>query len=236
MPPFNWTTFLLGFAIALWIALVLLFILPDDDQPPAASVCPISSCCCGGPGIPPIPDWPLEVPSGPEPYFCTNNDNGGGVVQDNGGGIVQDNGGGIVQDDATRVPVPTAETLGEPERDVGEFWCEINDNGGGIVQDSGTLRSVVVPMEKGPAIWCFNNNGHAQALIRLANNNFQMIRYDGDNNRLTTPGEIADPVPRVQYPDAAADGFVFCTVSPDADDPPQIVADDNSCIAKFGGC
>lgn len=231
---FSWLSFLLGFAIGLWLALVLLFILPDNDAP--AATCP--SCCCQGPGWPlpqPPPDWPLHIPSGNEPYTCANNDNGGGVVQDNGGGVVQDNGGGTVQDGIPKIPAPTDDTLEGDDRDIEEFDCDTNDNGGGVVQDSDTLRLVVVPMRKDDQLHCANILGYAWVL-KEDGSDFILISYDsnGDPVELGSPVDASD---RVQYPSVeTGDGWAFCTVAPEDDSDPQIVDEDNQCIAKLGGC
>lgn len=234
-PPgsFSWTSFLLGFAIGLWLALVLLIILPDDDAP--AATCP--SCCCQGPVWPPhIPDWPLYIPDGNEPYTCANNDNGGGVVQDNGGGVVQDNGGGTVQDSVPKVPAPTDDTLGVgDQRGRFEFQCDTHDNGGGVVQDSGSARLVVVPMRKDDDLYCAEILGHAWVL-KEDGADFILLRYDsnGDPEELGSPADVSD---KVQYPSAeTGDSWAFCTVAPDDDSNPAIVDADNQCIAKLGGC
>lgn len=232
--PFNWLTFLLGFAIALWLALVVLFILPDDDQ---AAACP--SCCCQGSGWPhPTypPDWPLYIPSGNEAYTCANNDNGGGVVQDNGGGIVQDNGGGIVQDGIPQIPAPTEDTLGtDNERDPEEFQCDTNDNGGGVVQDAQTLRLVVVPMQKDDTLFCANSLGYA-SVLKEDGSDFILMSYDSDGNPVEL-GSAADTSNKVRFPASeAGDGWAFCTVAPDHTSAPEIVDDGNQCIAKLGGC
>jgi len=227
----SWTSFLLGFAIALWIAIVILFLMPDDDVAPV-SACPVTGCCCGDGGSGSQDDDPVWIPSGPELYTCANNDNGGGFVQDNGGGHVQDNGGGLVQDGAPLVPAPTPITLGE-NRGHHEFSCETNDNGGGFVQD-GAQRSVVVPMERGPNFYCRRNNGHATTLMKQANGTYRIMWYDIHHNRNTLPIDIADPTPRVQSPTAAGDGFDFCTV-PIKTSQPQIVDGANACLAVAGG-
>lgn len=235
-PPnfFSWLSFLLGFAIALWIALVLLFILPDDDAPAAS--CP--SCCCQGPGWPwptPIPDRPLLIPSGNEPYTCANNDNGGGVVQDNGGGVVQDNGGGVVQDGIPKVPAPTDDTLGG-DRGIGQFKCGTNaDNGGGVVQDTGSDRFVVVPMRKDDQLHCANILGYAWVL-KDDGGDFILISYDsaGDPIELGSPVDTSN---KVQFPaDQTGDGWAFCSVTPIDTSEPEIVDADNQCIAKPSGC
>jgi hypothetical protein len=235
-PPgfFSWLSFLLGFAIALWLALVLLFILPDNDAPPATT-CP--SCCCQGPGWPwptPIPDWPLYIPSGNEPYTCANNDNGGGVVQDNGGGVVQDNGGGTVQDGVPMIPSPTFDTLGG-HREIGQFQCETNDNGGGVVQDSGNARFVVVPMRKDDQLHCANILGLA-SVLKEDGSNFRLISYDSSGDPIEL-GSPVDPSNRVQYPSSeTGDGWAFCTVAPSDLSDPEIVDENNQCVDKPGGC
>ncbi|MGI9235774.1 MAG: hypothetical protein ACR2QZ_00160 [Woeseiaceae bacterium] len=234
-PPgsFSWLSFLLGFAIALWAALVLLFILPEDDSPAAA--CP--SCCCQGPGWPgptPIPDWPLTIPSGNEPYTCANNDNGGGVVKDNGGGVVKDNGGGVVKDGVPQIPAPTDDTLGD-DRELDEFQCDLNDNGGGVVKDSGNDRHVVVPMKKDDDLYCANILGYA-SVLKKDGSDFILLSYDsnGDPIELGSPTDTAN---KVQFPPGeTGDGWAFCSVTPNDTSDPEIVDDDNMCIAKPGGC
>lgn len=229
---FSWLSFLLGFAIALWIALVLLFNIGDDDEPQAGAC---SSCCCQSPGWPqPRPVGPLYVPSGNEPYTCANNDNGGGVVQDNGGGVVQDNGGGIVQDGVPKTPAPTDDTLGSI-RGEKDFECGTNDNGGGIVQDSGSGRLVVLPMQKDDSLYCANILGYA-SVLQDDGGTFKLISYDSDGN----PYEVGSPVDtanKVQFPTAETGAdWAFCTVAPDQLSDPQIVDEDNQCIVKPGGC
>lgn len=232
-PPgsFSWLSFLLGFAIALWLALVLLFVLPENDEPAAS--CP--SCCCGGwPGPGPIPDLPLHIPSGNEPYTCANNDNGGGVVKDNGGGIVKDNGGGVVKDGVPQIPAPTDDTLGN-DRGVEEFQCDLNDNGGGVVKDSGTDRDVVVPMKKDDELHCANILGYA-TVLKEDGSDFILISYDEDGNEIEH-GDTTLTTDKVQFPASdTGDGWAFCSVAPMDTSPPEIVDEDNACIAKDGGC
>ena len=132
---FDWTSFLLGFAIALWIALVVLFLTKDDET--TSHTHPTQIVSVG---------TPLWVPSGDQAYMCTNNDQGGGIVIDQGGGIVEDQGGGVIEDGAPKVPVPTSAQLGVGvTRGYHEYQCSPNDQGGGIVEDS-TGRTVAVGM------------------------------------------------------------------------------------------
>ena len=206
--PFNWLTFLLGFAIALWLALVLLFILPDDDVPVAA--CP--SCCCGGPIDRPFPKPPLHIPSGNEPYTCANNDNGGGVVKDNGGGIVKDNGGGTVKDGVPIIPAPTNETLGV-DRKIGQFECAVDDNGGGVVKDwSKNKRDAVVPMKKDDNLYCAEITGYAKVLKKEVDD-FIWVSYDRDGELVRRQSTNLTSN-KVQFPpDETGDGWAFCSVT-----------------------
>ena len=227
---FSWLSFLLGFAIALWIALVLLFNIGDDDEPQAVAC---SGCCCHGSGgwPQPSPDGPLYIPSGNEPYTCANNDIGGGIVQDIGGGIVQDIGGGIVQDGVPQTPVPTSDTLGS-NRGEKDFECGTNDIGGGIVQDSGSGRSVVLPMQRDDSLYCANILGYA-SVLQDDGGTFNLISYDKDGN-LYEVGSPVDTANKVQFPSAETGAeWAFCTVVPDQLSDPKIVDQDNQCIA---GC
>ena len=229
--PFHWLTFLLGFAIALWLALVLLFILPDDGVPVAA--CP--SCCCQGPIDPPTPRPPLHIPSGNEPYTCANNDNGGGVVKDNGGGVVKDNGGETVKDGVPIIPAPTDETLGA-DREIGQFECAVDDNGGGVVKDwFKSKRDAVVPMKKDEDFYCANIAGYAKVLEKVGSN-FNWVSYDR-NGDVVNRGSTTLTSNKVQFPPSeTGDGWAFCSVNPDELSDPEIVDDDNKCIATDGGC
>ncbi|MGB5734936.1 MAG: hypothetical protein WBM40_10910, partial [Thiohalocapsa sp.] len=172
--PFNWLAFLLGFAIALWIAVVLLFIVPKEDpaspedrpvyaQPPSQASRPVGA---------------LWVPNGDDAVFCTNNDAGGGYVEDAGGGYVEDVGGGYVDDvgggyvdDTTpRTPVPSKD-FGDVYRDLKEYHCETNDVGGGYVEDMGS-RSVAQPMQAKATFFCWKD----------ALGNATVLRTEGEGN------------------------------------------------------
>ncbi|MGH8222249.1 MAG: hypothetical protein ACREQZ_04675 [Woeseiaceae bacterium] len=235
MPPaFNWTTFLLGFAIALWIALVLFFVIPRQPEPPVTA-CPAPGCgsCCGHePGYPEVTLW---IPSGSEPYFCTNNDNGGGYVQDNGGGHVQDNGGGVVQDGAPFSPAPTPAVLGDDEeRGFHEYECSTNDNGGGFVQD-GTGRSAVLPIGRGPEFYCWSRYGEAVALRESDAGMVEILHYNLHHTPYTTHGSFPLPNDAVKSTRPAGPGFDYCVVAR-RDDEPRIIERDGTCVAPPGGC
>ncbi|MEO1203509.1 MAG: hypothetical protein AAFX10_12430, partial [Pseudomonadota bacterium] len=149
--PFNWLTFLLGFAIALWLAIVVLFALPDDGPETPVEERPANP---GQVVARPIrkPIKPMWIREGDEPMFCTNTDAGGGYVEDGGGGYVDDGGGGYVDDGgggyvddgAPRSPAPSKKHAGV-FRATNTYHCETNDGGGGYVEDH-TGRSVTQPM------------------------------------------------------------------------------------------
>jgi len=225
-PPFNWTTFLLGFAIALWIALVIFVVMPRLDPPAPAPSCPIvgcGGCCDSGGGT--VADDALWIPSGNESYQCTNNDNGGGYIQDNGGGHVQDNGGGVVQDSGPWSPAPTDAVLGNnEERGFHQFKCSSNDNGGGYIQDH-EERSVVVPMKKSDGVMCWSFNNNALAIKQLAINRFVVARYNLHRDLVLDEHEFAAAPGAIQIPNNAPD-WVYCVV-PKEGDPAQIVDQDN---------
>lgn len=234
MPPFNWTTFLLGFAIALWIALLVLFLLPDNDEPAPAPACPIAGCygCCG---FPPIGGpRTLWFPPGDDRYYCTNNDNGGGYVEDNGGGYVDDNGGGYVEDSSPRSPAPTSTELGGSERGIEEFQCRANDNGGGYVEDA-SRRSVTLPMPNTIDYACWVDGAKNATVLRIEGTGgattYTRIRLDRRRN-IVLLNEVAGVVnPVVAGVDT--EEYLYCMVAT-ATSQPIIINKTGQC--KAGAC
>jgi hypothetical protein len=150
---FELTSFLIGFAIALWLAMVVLFLLPQQYQEPCCPTVQMQTSIALD-----EPDR-LWLPSGDERYYCTNNDHGGGVVEDHGGGVVDDHGGGVVDDSSTRVPSPMPEAFGR-SREHHEFWCDLNSEGGPVVRGSaGQVIVVAMPVEAAEVLRCGMENG-----------------------------------------------------------------------------
>ena len=159
---FSWLSFLLGLAIGLWIAIVVLFLTDQNDH---------SHCCVGGGPIhvPPYPGYDdAWVPGGDDEYYCTNNDEGGAIVMDEGGAIVMDEGGAIVMDEGGHVPAPdsSGDQLGR-DRQFEEFRCTSNDEGGAIVMDRADRRVVVAMPNDYPSARCGRRNGHATVVNEL---------------------------------------------------------------------
>ena len=154
----NWTSFFIGLAIGLWIAVVAFLLRPVEDQQPYIVV-------SGATGGAQSASNSLWIPSNDGVYRCTNNDHGGGVVEDHGRGVVEDHGGGTVEDHgggtvedhgggtvedhgggnvehgAAHVPAPVA------ERGYQQYWCDLNQYGGPIVRHrDGRIVVVAMPV------------------------------------------------------------------------------------------
>ncbi len=232
-PSFNWITFLLGFAIALWIALVLLFVIPDDDPPTLATACHAAGCssCCGGKTIA-FRNRTLWISAGDDREYCTNNDNGGGYIEDNGGGYVDDNGGGYIDDNGggyiddngggyvddgwPRVPAPTSEELARA-RDTEEFQCRSNDNGGGYIEDT-TRRSVALPIPNDNRFACWRDPGHNASVVRTEESGgvtvYRRVRFDKYQNVVLLDEVSVGDVNDLVFPgnNGLTDDFLFCMV------------------------
>lgn len=170
---FSVAAFLLGLAIGLWLAIVVLFLIDFDDD---------DCYTCGGGGST-IITYPLSdevwIPGGDGGYYCTNDDEGsaividegsavvadegGAIVIDEGGAIIIDEGSAVVADNGGFVPAPGSDQLGR-DRDFEEFHCDTNDEGGAVVADrSGRIVVVGMPNEY-PSERCIRVNGNAVAI------------------------------------------------------------------------
>jgi hypothetical protein len=175
--------FFVGLAIGLWIAVVVLFLLPEREQNIQVTVSADGSKSSMR---------TLWVPGGDDVYRCSNNDHGGGLVEDHGRGTVDDHGrgtvddhgrgtvddhgGGVVEDGAAHVPAPTGGLLSD-SRGYQDFWCDLNDYGGPVVKHRDG-RVVAVAMPVGPEYKCIKDlNGDA------------VVVTEGDDNELI-PVEI----------------------------------------------
>jgi hypothetical protein len=142
--------FLAGLAIGLWVAVLVLFLIPKRDEPRYVVVPGASAPAY-------VTARTLWVPSGDGLYRCTNNDHGGGVVEDHGRGVVEDHGrgtvedhgrgtvedhgGGNVEDGAAHVPAPLQ------GRGYQQFWCDLNKHGGPVVRErDGRVVAVGMPV------------------------------------------------------------------------------------------
>jgi hypothetical protein len=178
----KWTSFILGLAIGLWIAVVALFLKWANPQPVEVTVSGLPTQAGSGVSSRATGLW---LPSGDGEYFCTNNDHGGAIVEDHGGGIVddhgapivddrgapivddhgapivEDNGGGEIGANAAHVavPGPDATELGE-SRGFREFRCALNDHNGPVVLHT-SGRVVAVAMPDDSAYECNAVNGDA---------------------------------------------------------------------------
>lgn len=253
---FDWLTFLLGFAIALWIAIVVLFILPDEDEQ-SSIVVHCSSGDCGRPSGPLYPPGPLWIPQGGDSFFCTNRQDGGGYVEDAGGGPAQDAGGyvedgggyvedagGYVEDTAPRSPAPSNDHL-ELDRGPWEYHCETNNDGGGYVEDK-TGRDVTMPMRTDGRFFCWKDGLNNAVVLRAEDDSGTTRYYRTQLNRkqylILLDGEnpTANLVPLPSQP-PELDTYVYCMVpkgtSTTENDPltlPAIVTRGGECIA--GSC
>jgi len=167
MDKFNFTSFIIGFAIALWLGVVLFFLLPQQDKEPC---CPVAIPTYTGDSADPL--W---VPSGEALYRCTNDDRGRGVVEDRGRGVVEDRGRGVVEDrgrgvvedrgrgvvedGVARVPAPTGELL-DRQRYYREFSCETNKRGGPVVMQGYRVVAVAMAADQ-PGHQCTIEDGNA---------------------------------------------------------------------------
>lgn len=257
-PPFNWQTFLLGFAIALWIAIVVLFVLPSEDEP--APVVHCSSGTCGG-SLRPLFSrrGPLWIPEGGDSYYCTNRQDGGGYVEDAGGGPVQDAGGyvedaggyvedaggyvedagGYVEDTAPRSPAPSDDHDGIV-REEWQYHCETNNDGGGYVEDK-TGRDVTLPMRTDGRFVCWKDGLKNAVVLRAEEDGGSTAYYRTQINRhqdlILLGGE--DPPPPAELVSLPAqppelDTYVYCMVS-ERDKEPVIVDRAGTCLANTGG-
>jgi len=149
----NWTSFLIGLAIGLWIAVVALLLMPSEDDQPYIVV-------SGSTPATQSAGKSLWIPSGDGVYRCTNNDHGGGIVEDHGGGVVEDHGGGTVEDHGGgvvedhgggNVEDGSAHVPAPPDgRGYQQFWCDLNQIGGPVVKHrDGRVVTVAMPIEGG---------------------------------------------------------------------------------------
>jgi hypothetical protein len=183
----KWTTFLAGLAIGLWIAVVVLFLIPRKDEPsyivvPGASGSTIASSNT------------LWMPSGDGVYRCTNNDHGGGIVEDHGrgvvedhgggkvedhgGGNVEDHGGGNVEDGSAHVPAPVT------GRGYQQYWCDLNKLGGPVVKDrDGRVVAVAMPWEGVFTCW-HDPSGNAVVLNSLG----ELVTIDHGGGKVEDSG------------------------------------------------
>ena len=247
-PPFEWHTFLLGFAIALWVAIVVLFVLPSADEPPTVLHC--SSGSCGGSSRPLFPDGPLWIPEGGDSYYCTNRQDGGGYVEDAGGGPVQDAGGyvedaggyvedagGYVEDTSPRSPAPSDDHDGVV-REQWEYHCETNNDGGGYVEDKAG-RDVTMPMRTDGRFICWKDGLNNAVVLRAEGTGTDTAYYRTQINRhqdlILLGGENPDANDLVMLPNQPPelDTYVFCMVS-ERDKDAVIVDRVGTCLA--GNC
>jgi hypothetical protein len=189
---FNWTSFLLGLAIGLWIALVVLLLKPAEQKPIEVTV---TSAQAGAGTQVYLRQGRPWIPGGSEVYRCTNNDHGAPIVEDHGGAIVDDPGAPIVDDpgapivddpgapivddpgapivddyasanvpeNAAHVPAPTSDLLGG-DRGFREFYCATNRYGGAVVKSkTGRVVAVAIP---GDEYDCTSVDGNATVTDR----------------------------------------------------------------------
>jgi hypothetical protein len=228
---FNWTTFLAGLAIGLWIAVVALFLIPQQLDREYVVVSGSPDTAYGG-GV-----KTLWVPSGGGLYRCTNNDHGGGVVEDHGrgnvddhgggnvedhgGGNVEDHGGGNVEDGAAHVPAP------KENRGYQEFWCDLNRYGGPIVRArDGRIVSVAMPVQ-GEFICAKDVSGNA--VVTDSDNKLYAIDHGGGNVEDHGGGNVEDHGPNTggynwsdRSDQPGGSDRVYCQVL-HRDSPPKIV-------------
>lgn len=248
---FDWLTFLLGFAIALWIAIVVLFLLPEDSDDRSPTVVNCGAGNCGRPAGLLSRPGPLWIPQGGDSYFCTNRQDGGGYVEDAGGGPVQDAGGyvedaggyvedagGYVEDTAPRSPAPSDDHLGA-SRGPHEYHCETNNDGGGYVEDK-TGRAVTVPMRTDGNFFCWKDGlGNAVALraelVAADGGGTETVYYRTKLNRnqelVLTDGADPNVADLVGLPDQPPElpTYVYCMV-PDSASDASIIDQGGDCI------
>ena len=255
-PPFDWLTFFLGFAIALWIAIVLLFLLNGDDdsdeKDAPQTVVHCSSGHCGHPR--PRPMGPFWIPPGGDSIFCTNRQDGGGYVEDAGGGPVGDgggyvedgggyvedgggyveDGGGYVEDTAPRSPAPSADHM-NVARETWEYHCETNSDGGGYVEDK-TGRDVTVPMRTSGRFVCWKD-GLGNAVVLRAEGQGVNLRYfrtrlDRRQNLVLLDGASPSAADIVALPSQPPelDTYAYCMVAKKTSTP-VILSKSGDCIA-----
>ena len=238
--PFNWLAFLLGFAIALWIAVVLLFILPQQDSAPPDDR-PVYAQPPSQANRPARAYW---IPSGDDVVYCTNNDAGGGYVEDAGGGYVDDVGGGYVDDvgggyvddNTPRTPAPSKDH-GGVFRESQEYHCETNDVGGGYVEDMAS-RSVAQPMPAAARFVCWKDAVGNAAVLRTEGDagSETYWRIKLSKNQHVVLYDTVDPAgSAVEIPEAnrVEGSYLFCMVDKSNSDP--LIRDRvGNCIA--GSC
>ncbi len=229
-----------GLAIGLWVAVVVLFLLPEREHNIHVTV--------SAEGVQSSLRT-LWIPSGDDVYRCSNNDHGGGLVEDHGRGSVDDHGrgsvddhgrgsvddhgGGVVEDGAAHVPAPTKDLLGET-RGYQEFWCDLNDYGGPVVRHrDGRVVAVAMPAETDDGKYqCAKDlNGDAVILYKGDDDNMYMAQVDhgggivDDHGRgsVDDSGVRTTPAPDVNgctesencegaRPELIGAGFVYCMV------------------------
>lgn len=182
-------------AIGLWLAVVILFLLPEREHKVHVTVSADGSLSSLR---------TLWIPSGDDVYRCSNNDHGGGLVEDHGRGSVDDHGrgsvddhgrgsvddqgrgpvddhgGGVVEDGAAHVPAPTRTLLGD-SRGYQEFWCDLNDYGGPVVKHrDGRVVAVAMPAKSSDRQYqCGKDlNGDAVILYKGQDNKMYMAQVD----------------------------------------------------------
>lgn len=252
---FAWLTFFVGFAIALWIAVVVLFILPsDDEQSPVVVHCSSGQC----PGQRPIRlPGPLWIPPGGDSFYCTNRQDGGGYVEDAGGGPVNDGGGyvedaggyvedaggyvedagGYVEDTAPRSPAPSTDHE-NVDRGTWEYHCETNNDGGGYVEDK-TGRDVTVPMRTNGRFLCWKDGLNNAVVLRAeeqaGTTRYFRTRLDRHQNLTLLDGEEPNATDLVALPNQPPelDTYVYCMVAKPAS-APSILTKGGDCVA--GSC
>jgi hypothetical protein len=212
---FSVSSFFVGFAIALWLAVVVLFILPQQDQEPCCPPMPVQQTTMAA-------EWgPLWIPNGDAHYYCTNNDHGGGVVEDHGGGVVDDHGGGVVDDNSAHIPAPMPGVLGR-SRGSEEFWCDINPAGGPLVRHrDGRVIVVAIPVEEGEEYRCGIEN--SEPLV--VNSDGYRINLDHGGGVVDDHGGgvVDDSWSGEPIPDSAAAGEMHYCMLADPDYGPIIV-------------
>ena len=245
----KWVSFLIGLAIGLWIALVALFLRPIHEQQPI-SLTVNGMAQTQGAGLHAKVLW---IPSGNDLYRCTNNDQGGALVEDQGGGvvedhgaaivddhgaaivddhgaaIVEDNGGGNAVENAAHVPAPSSAQQ-SPERGYRELRCNLNKYGGPVVKhDYG--RVVAVGMPLGGDYVCLSESGNAT--VRRADGVRIDIGADGTIN--VDSGDInTDTSESVSLPGSEPGGsdLVYCMVA--GSDSGPVIVDVDGIILSSG--
>lgn len=240
----DWKDFLLGFAIALWIAIVVLWIHGEGDDDAGDSCCPN---CCSGTVFPggPYFQTPLWIPAGTAPYFCLNDDagglyvadgggfyvadSGGFYVADGGGFYVADAGGSYVADDSSESPAPDDGDLGGNPRPYQGYQCDRNDGGGSYVADASN-RPTTVPMKIEGGYLC-HKTADSQALVTTATGTPTFIDRLG-NVVLVADEAALNPADGIaltgtQIAAVSTENWVYCMV-PTPGDEAKIVTKDGT--------